>query len=94
MSSNSTISPAVSNNDSTYTFNELAPNTSYNVIVTVIYNSGINDSQVFNELTRTRPLSGKFPNKAIYLFIQSFILYICETLHLYMHAQQYHMAQR
>ena len=61
-SSNRAISP-VFNNDSTYTFNGLATNTSYNVIVTVIYDSGISDSQVFNELTRTRSSNGKFPDK-------------------------------
>ena len=59
MSSDRTISQ-VSNNDSTYTFDGLAPNTSYNVIVTVFYDSGINDSQVFNGLARTRSSSGKF----------------------------------
>ena len=59
MSSDGTISP-VSNNDSTYTFDRLTANTSYNVIVSVIYDSGASDFQVFSELVKTHSSSSKF----------------------------------
>ena len=68
MSSNGVILP-VSNNDYTYTFNGLAANISYNVTITVIYNNGTSDFQVFSKLIKTHSSSSKYPNKAIYLFI-------------------------
>ena len=70
MSSDETISPAF-NNDFIYTFNGLATNTSYNVIVTVIKDNNTSDFQEFSQLIKTRSFSSKFTNKAIY-FIECF----------------------
>ena len=62
--SSNTTSP-VSNNDSIYTFYGLAPNMSYNVIVTVITDSGNAAFQVLSKLIKTHSLGSKFPNKVI-----------------------------
>ena len=67
MSSDRIISPAVSNNGSTYTFNGLAPDTLYNVTVTVNDTSVLlHDFQVFSELIKTHSLTCKFSNKIFY----------------------------
>ena len=67
-SSGKTILP-FSNNDSTYTFAKLAPNTSYNATVIVINDSDMSDSRVFSKLIKTCSLSSKFLIKQFTNFI-------------------------
>ena len=80
LSSDRTTSP-VSINDSTYAFNGLAPNTLYNVTVT------INDTkvllsdfrQVFSGL-KTHSFTRKFSNKIFYTVCSILILYVCKII--------------
>ena len=76
MSSDITISQ-VSNNDSTYTFNGLAPDTLYNVTVTINdTNVVLRDFQVFGELIKTRSFTCKFSNKIFYTVCSILVSYV------------------